>query len=325
MTLQNVIENMKMMFPRATESMIIKELDVAQRRFAAKTRILEAVGELSDIDTYISFSLPSDFLSLKGVYFYDSDDDPIYIQDLTIAAEVHDVNDTKKLTFRSIDLTPITEIPTSVGSIQIEYYRYPTAITARSSTLEIGEEYWEVLEMMAMVKFYKMFPTKVQVGNQIYDRVDWRAIGTLQKEIRQYELDAVVERNVGRDDRKYDVSIYTHAGEQYEALRSKVSGGTIQVEGGDVSYTKYYRITVDSSDESVTVESKSGFGTINVAVTKATPVITVTSPSNEFTSDPATWVWSNQGIRYTWDNAGQITFTPHSTSWGVVEIEIYIY
>lgn len=324
MTLANIVEKLQMMFPRATESMLVKEIDTAQKKFVNRTRLLRDVGELSSITSYISFALPSNFSSLIGIYYYDSDDNPIYEEELTIAAEVHRVSDSKKLTFRSTTLTPITALPTTIDSIQIDYYKAPDAIVTRNSTLSIPEYYWEALEMMAMVSLMKMFPTKVEVNGRVYDRIDYSSIRTLQQDIREYEKDAHRERNIGDDDRPYDVRIYSHAGQQYEAKRSKVTGSVIQIEGGDVSYTKYYRVTV-VDDDTYEVQQTSGFGTINVAVTAATPVITITSPSNEFTDDPATWVLSNQETPYTWDNAGQITFTPYSTSFGTVEIEIFIY
>ena len=329
MTVQNMIEKLMRMFPEASEQFIVKEVDVAQRRFCDATNLLTEVGDLSNITSYISFSMPSDFKSLMGVYYYDSDDNPVYGEDLTIAAEVHTVSDTKKLTFRSTNLTPITEIPTSISSIQIEYYKYPTAISNRYSTLSIGEEYWAALEKMVMIELFKMYPRAVNVGGAVYESVDWKGIAILEKEVRAYELKAKAEKNIAYDDRMYEIIPCDYAGDRYRTLRSKVSGTTIAIEGGDVSYAKLIRIIVDDNTDTYAsyynVEEKSGFGTINVAVDTGVPSITVTSPSNEFTADPATWVFSNQGMRYSYDNAGQITFTPWSESWGTVEIVIYIY
>lgn len=324
MTLQNMVESLKASFPEASESMIIKEIDVAQRKFVSRTRLLKDVGELSNITSYISFTLPTNFKSLMGIYYYDSNDDPIYEQDLTITAEVHTVGSNKKLTFRSTNFTPIDSLPTNIDSIQIEYYKFPTAITARSSTLTIPEQYWEALEMMVMIKFMKMFPREIESNNRIFKAIDFGAIRELQRDVAMYIRDAIEERNIGDDDRAYDVDTCLMSSLNYGPLRSKVTSDIIQIEGGDVSYTKYYRVIV-VDDNTSEVQQTSGFGTINVAVTAATPVITITSPSNEFTDDPATWVRTNQETPYVWDNAGQITFTPYSTSFGTVEIEIYIY
>ena len=331
MTLQNMIESLKASFPEATESMIVKEIDVAQRKFVSRTRLLRDVGELSNITTYISFTLPTDFKSLIGIYYYDENDDPIYEEDLTIAAEVHRVGTNKKLTFRSTNFTPIDNLPTNISSIQIDYYKFPTAITARSSTLSIPEQYWEALEMMVMIKFMKMFPREIESNNRIFKAIDFGSIRELQREVAAYERDAIEERNVGDDDRAYEVNTCTMIGRGHKPLRSKVTGTTIAIEGGDVSYTKYYRVLVsdsldyDSGTKYYEVQSTSGFGTINVTVTPATPIITIASPSNEFTDEPATWVRTNQETPYVWNDAGSIDFTPYSSSWGVLEIEIYIY
>jgi len=324
MTLQTIFEKLKVMFPRATEQLIIQEIDVAQKRFVTRTKILKQAGELSGITSYISFALPDDFKSLRGIYYYDSDGNPIYEEELTIAAEVHIVSSQKKLTFRSTTLTPISSLPAEIAYIQIEYYKSPTAITTRNSTFSIPEDYWSTIEKMVMIELHRMFPRAMEVNGRTYESIDWKGIERLEFGVRRDELQAIADRNVGDDDRDYDVSFYSHAGEHYKALRSRTTASTISIEGEDLTYSKYYRVIVED-DNSYEVQSKTGFGTINVAVTAGTPVITITSPSNEFTSDPATWVYSNQGTPYIWNSAGSITFTPYSTDWGTMEIEIYIY
>lgn len=325
MTLGNIVENVMLAFPRATEAQIIKEVDVAQRKFVARTRLLKEVGELSGIDSYISFSLPNNFKSLISINYYDSNDAPIYEEELDIAAEIHTVSGSKKITFRSTTLTPISEIPSSIDSIQLEYYKYPDAITTTSSSLSIAEEYWEALENMVMIKLYKIYPQTVVSEKGSYSMIDWRAIAFLQKQVEAYERKAEIERNVGSDDRPYDIQIYTHAGEQYISKRTKITATTITIEGSEVAYTKFFRaIAVD--DDSYEVQEASGW-TVDptIAVVSGTPAITITSAGNEFTVDPATWVYNNQNAGYSWDNAGQITIRPDSTSFGTMEIVVYIY
>jgi len=311
-TVKNMVENIRQVFPQIGETQVLKEIDKAQKEFATETEILSAHGELSAPSTNISWSLPSSCASVYSIEAFDSDELPVDLSDESITYTI----DQGVLTFIDTDETVITGLPTTIDSIYINYYEYPTLIDGVSDSLDIPEKFHPAIEHKVLETLYSRFPTlTIQSQQGVSQSVDWNAVKYHNGEYNRLRVEAKKYKNINQDQIPKTYS-YDFLGNPSMISRTKPgSGGTIIAPLSSV-YSKYVRV-VATSPSTTSVGIPYGFGTISTSIVAG--VVYVTS-SAEFT--PTMFINTNQGINYSYISTSSIEFYPPA-SWGTLVIEIY--
>jgi len=175
MDLLPYIESVQKLFPTVRKTEIIKQFDTSQKKFVDETKILTAIGELSDIDTYIKWTLPADFRGLKEVNYYDDDGYPIY-EETTIGVDA--IIDGDYIYFHTITGEELeSELPTEIDSVQIVYYKSPTDITAEGSSFSIDEEFRDYLKEDVLASLYSANPVNfIDRGGNPVSGVNFNAV-----------------------------------------------------------------------------------------------------------------------------------------------------
>lgn len=308
MTLQHIYETAKQIFPQIGETQIVQEADRAQKELARDTEILETTVSLSSPSTNVVWSLPSDFLKVERIDYYDSSDNPLYVgNDIYIDYEVEQ----DKIFFRGTNSTNITGLPSDVSTVYLRYSKLPLSLSNISSSLSIDEQYHEGVLAKVMERLYARFPTVSIEGGRI---IDWRAVDYWKGEYNDVRLQAKRDKNNKTND-DINVVSYPHGGDFYLQKRVKDSSGG-SVAGTLVGFSKYVKITA-TSPSTVSVGTPIGFSSVSASESGGT--ISVTT-SAEFSVN--TFVVPNQNINYSYISSSQIDLYPPS-NWGTLVVEIY--
>jgi len=156
MTTIEIIESIQQVFTKLLESQVLLEMETAQNRFARKTRMLQKIGNLTNLTTNVSWSLSSDFVHLYEVELYNSSSQSLNKTDENIDWLI----DNNRLIFYATDAdgagntTKITTIPTSISSILVRYSHLPTALTTRSVALDIDVQFAPAVMYGALSTLY---------------------------------------------------------------------------------------------------------------------------------------------------------------------------
>lgn len=140
MTLLSIIERVTSKFPNITPMEIVNDVNRLQKEFAEETRILVKVAALSGYSqTTVTYNLPADLCELESVTLKDS-----LGNDLGDELVSYSVNN-GQITFYGIDGYTITEMPTDIASIDLEYTYYPATLDAQAEVPEIPEQFHDFL------------------------------------------------------------------------------------------------------------------------------------------------------------------------------------
>lgn len=325
MTTQSIVENILLVFPKADEQLIVKDLDDAQKLFCTETGILEERGSLSSPSSNVAWNLPSNFRELTDLVFYDSDGEPLYNgSDFQYGYEI----EFGKFYIYSKTSTPITGLNSDISTAYIHYKKVPTTIATRNTALEIEDDFTKALEHYLLADYFGKYPTEItmMVRNEPVTRM-MRDVRMADWHLRRYErLKLKAERYVNSKDKgEGQAQNYQHAGAQVlpRRVNDSVLGSTTitQIEALTEIYTKYIRFTLDSSGSDgaqTPTTAMIGYSTVTGTVSSNTFTLASTA---EFEKDTQVII-NNKRATYVWNSTSQIVFTLPA-GWGVVEIEIY--
>ncbi len=158
MTVQNIIEQAILVFPTISESLAIKELSDAQKKFAYESRILRTSDDLESIASNNTFTLPTDCLQLIRVAFYDIDGNELIYGD--VRWKIEDSN----IIFYST-LSTFTGFPTIVNKVTLFYIKEADDLTSVSSVLEVPTMFTEGVQAKMMERLYSMYPVDIVTQN----------------------------------------------------------------------------------------------------------------------------------------------------------------
>ncbi len=314
MTVNNIIEEVKQIFPEISESQIIKTIDYAQKKYAGEVGILRKSGELTDISSNITWVLPSDCKQVIDITFYDSNDMPLYMDDLGLLYQIV----FSKITFLKSDGTKLSNIPDSVSSVYIDYEYYPETISGVDDTLEIDEELHGAILSEVLRSLFSKIPVDVLTRDGVIKSRDWSAVQYHGAEYSKYVTKGKARAEVGKDGIDADIT-YDKLGNPIIARRQNLGiGSTVNFNTLNTVFTKYIRFTA-TSPSTVTISEQFGWGE-----TLATPSITngVISVTGTAVFSNGTFVNPNQNINYSYISSSQIDLYPPS-SWGTLVVEIY--
>lgn len=322
MTLQQLVEGVEQVFPfKGTgigRTQILKEFDLAQKTLCSEAGLLEESGSLADVDTYISWNLPSDFVRLKQVDLYDSDGYPLYIGNLSIDYEIYD----GQIHFFSVTETPLASMPSTIAYIVLRYEKMPSDITSVTSTVDIDEVEYPAMEAFVFKRLFSRvrLPKYVDKNGETISMIDTTSLNYWDKEYYRLKVEAKRRNNL-QDDTKRSSTFYKTAGATYLIKRTKEETiSEITIPSYSSLYTKYVRFSA-TAPGTLTEIYKFGYG--DLAYEMDGNDIKVTS-DGEFGVE--TWGDDTQNSSHAYVDANTFTFTPETLGdWGTTIIEIWEY
>ena len=288
MTIQQHVQEISQVFPKLLQSQIIKDLDVAQKKFIEETFYLETYYSLNGLSTNTSWLLPHIFNVLKEILLYDINGDPLYLSDYQLDYEI----EFGYLFFKSVTSSPLISIPTAIAYIYIGFYVKAQPLTSLTDTYSVNDEHVDGIVAKVYKDYYAKFPVEIMVqrgvtaGEIIHTR-DFNAV--------KYWASVEVENRVMAKrwvNRKNDTTTgsainYGSAGNFELPLRTRqIGAGTLQPLGN--LFSKYFKFTATNG---IPIVSNYSFGwttipTVSYSVGTGThpDVFTITSSDSEFTN-----------------------------------------
>ena len=210
MTVQQMIESVKQIFPQVLETQIAIEIDSAQKEFCRKSRILRKVASLSSLTSQAQWSVPADFVHLYRVMLYDSNGQVI---DKT-NAQLDWIVEAGILIIYSTSSSVISSIPTTVSTIYVRYSHLPGAIEDRADSFDVDDaDYLEGIYAYVMKSMYSKFPVPIGIsrdGTPMYG-LHIQMIRYWEREGRSTELLAKKVLNMA-DSTEREAQYYGYAG-----------------------------------------------------------------------------------------------------------------
>lgn len=322
MTLQQLVEGVEQNFPLeetgVSRTQILKEFDLAQKTLCSEAGLLEESGSLSDVTSYISWSLPSNFVRLNQVDLYDSDGDPLYIENLSMDFEVYDGS----IHFFSTSTTPLSSMPSTVAYIVLRYEKMPSDIESITSTVDIDEVEYPAMEAFVYKRLYSKvrLPKYVDKDGNVIKTIDTTSLNYWDREYFRLKVEAKRRNNL-LDNTERNAVYYKSAGQTYFVKRTKeVSIDTVSIASYSSLYSKYVRFTATSPGTFVE-DYKHGFGDLTYSMDGNDIVI---ESDDEFTT--TMWADDIQNSSFNYVDTGEFRFTPEPLgAWGTTVIELWLY
>lgn len=316
MLVKNAFEQIYELFPSVLESAIIKDIDLAQKELANDTNILTALGSLASPTANFAWTLPSDFLTLTDLAFYDSTGNPYYLGEDSIEHEI----EFGKLYFKSMDSEEIIVLPSGISSAYLHYVKRPASITSLSDSFTIDEELHDGIVCKVLQKYFAKYPVDTVAQGQVIKARDWNAVRYYQGESNKFIRKGKILKSKKEDSRKEPI-FYPHAGKIELPRRNYDSSVAIVIPGIVSSYSKYSFITCIEGQTSGTVSGTTGFGTITATISGNT--ITLVSTSADFVQGEVGIQQTNELIGWVITDAYTITMTA-DTGWLKTKIQLYV-
>jgi hypothetical protein len=322
MTLQQLVEGVEQVFPKKEtgigRTQILKEFDLAQKTLCSEAGLLESSGSLADVDTYTSWSLPSDFVKLKQVDLYDSDGYPLYIGNLSIDFEVYN----GQIHFYSTTTTPLASMPSTISYIILRYEKMPSDIESVTSTVNIDEVEYPAMEAFVFKRLFSRvrMPRYVDKNGEIVSAIDSSSLKYWSEEYYRLKVESKRRNNL-LDDTVRSATFYKTAGASYFLKRNKEEEiSEITIPSYSSLYSKYVRFSA-TSPGTLTEIYRFGYGDLTYEMDGND--VKVTS-SAEFGVE--TWGDDTQNSSHAYVDANTFTFTPEPLlDWGTTIIEIWEY
>ena len=314
-TLQS-IESIQQIFPNLSRNQIRLDLDIAQKLLASETGEIKTRASLSNISTNFAWALPSGFIGIEDLVFYDSDNNPKYPSDFHYKYEI----ELGKLFIFTTESTPITGLDSSISSAYIHYRELPATLTTESTSMEMAEQFRDACESYVFGKYFAKFPVEMFSNGQIIKALNIQAAQLHKNEYEKLRLK--LKKYLGSQIKTSgEAQYYQHAGAQVLPRRpnDSTSGTTVSIAALSDLYAKYayYKITPALSDP-VLPTIQINYDTIACSISGDSIILTSTG---DF--DAETIInFSNQDCTYTYDSSSQITITAPS-GWTNASFEIY--
>ena len=302
MTVQSAFEEIHELFPYQTDTAIYRDLDSAQKEFANETKVLTAVGSLSDISTNFAWALPSDCIEVYELRAYDGSYEPVYFGEEQLAWEV----DNGRLYIYSLSSTPISAVPSTISYIYIPYKKSPTTVSSSSSTFTLNEKYHKAIVAKVLAEYFAKYPSMSTPSGMIRD---WNAVKYWTGIYSHLRIEAKKDANNAKGKSSGEGQQYAFGGKFELPLRdydSAVSTTTTTALVGLSSiYSKFVIFTIVEGEATGTNLGQYGYtGTISCAI--ATNVATITSTASDFGAYVDVEL-SNEDMGWTRTDASNIT------------------
>lgn len=224
MTVKNAIEILGITFD-VDKTLINLMLDEAQKEFVRRTEILEGFAELTNIGSNTAWSLPSDFIRVEEVMYYDSNGKPVYEQDMNIQLKWKVRNG--EIHFYSSSGGTITGLPSVIDKAYIRYTRKPKSVFdvtgAWTQEFEVPEDYHGAIISKAREKLFRTIPVEVMASDgSIRKAIDRSGIRDNWEVFEYWVKEAKKEKN-SKGKKGYDVVLYPDAG-KYELPKETLKG-----------------------------------------------------------------------------------------------------
>lgn len=171
MIFQQIVENIREVFPDKTETQVKIDINTAQKAFAQKTRCNIKDADLTLNGTLI-LSYPSDMIVPVSIQAFDAATAGNKLDDIlewTVTrgkVELIDLADSDSLT-----------MPADVKRLSMKYSAYPAALTTDTQVPDLPSEFHEALEYAILAKYAQ------KAGK-------WQQARELNNMLRQKEHDA---------------------------------------------------------------------------------------------------------------------------------------
>ena len=313
-TLQ-LIESIRQVFPGVPRNQIRLDLDTAQKILASETGTLTTRASLSSIATNFAWALPTGFISLKDLVFYDSSDNPKYSGDYNYKYEI----ELGKLFIYSLTSTPITGLNTEISSAYLHYEKLPDTLTNESTAMEIAEQFRDANESYVLSKYFGKFPIDFVSRGEVVKTINLQLAQWHESRYEKLKIKLKRYFNSLQTTGDGTVQNYQHAGSHILPRRPNDStySSTISIPALTELYTKYvyYKITTTGDfDPDIQIN----YSTISCSVIGDTITLTSTGDFSVGTIIN----FSNEDCGYTYDSSSQITITAPS-GWTNASFEMY--
>lgn len=312
MTVYNLTEEIKQVFPQLSETQIVKLINNAHKELAGETKQLKARAQLSDISTNFAWDLPSDFVEFTAIRAYDSSDKPYYISDKGLEFEIEfDI-----LYAKSLTSTPITAIPSEISKLYLHYVKSASAITLISDFFEIDERLHGGIKARVLQNLFATIPTDVNIGGQAGKLINLQAASYWEKQYERY-LDKAGRLAHKKENTPGGAIFYPYAGKFNLPERpndnSPATITTSNLSGLSAIYSKYAMLTVVEGQDAGTLIGQFGFtGTISATISGNT--ITIVSTESDFEQGVLRVEQANESIGWEFTDNFTLTFTAE-TGW----------
>lgn len=317
MTTQSAMEEIHELFPNQTDTAIYRDLDSAQKEFANATKVLTAIGSLSDISTNFAWALPSDCIEVYDLRAYDSNYEPVHLGEEQLNWEIEN----GKLYIYSLSSTAISAVPTAITYIYIHYKKSPSTVSSSSSSFTVNEKYHKGVVAKVLSEYFAKYPTLPIQGGMARD---WNAVNYWQGIYNQHRLEAKRDANNAQYSGSGDSIYYPFGGKFELPMRDYDTSASTTTVAGLVGlssvYSKFVIISAVEGESTGTNLGQYGYtGTITCAI--STNTITITSTASDF----GVYVdceRSNNDINWTRTDASTITLSAY-TGWTRTKILVY--
>ena len=194
MTVRNLVEEIQLVFPQVGVTMILKELNNAQNKFAFESRVLRGSSQLTTITSTYNYTLPTDFYSLLRIDYFDSSRKRLDFVDMIYKVEGG------YITFNSRNTTSFTGFSSTVNNIIIRYVKKPTEITGftvtstlgvvSEATLDIPDLFTEGVQAKILERLYTLFPVPIATQNGVTQGINMQAVSHFNKVYRENVMQA---------------------------------------------------------------------------------------------------------------------------------------
>jgi len=159
MTIYQIFELCQVEVPQAGETMILSILNEKIKDFAHSSEIYKRTGDITIVANTVEYTLATEFTDIDGekivkIDFLDSDSEQVE----SIYQLKYDIFE-GKIRFYSYLGNSITEIPSAIYYIRIQYVAVPATKTINSTLTEIDSQFHEGLRAGVMATLYKLYAT----------------------------------------------------------------------------------------------------------------------------------------------------------------------
>lgn len=270
MIIKSKVEEIRKVFPTVLEAEIIKSLNIYQKDYVNETSYLEDYVELADIHLGMSWNLPSDYNRFKEILMYDTNGNPLYMEDFYMTYEI----DYGILYFKTTDTNNITKLSDGIATVYLGYYKSPGELSTIGDSFSVNDDHIPGIMAKVYKEYYAKYPVDILVnkgvnaGEVIHNR-DFNAVNFWATQEVDYRRKGKRWVNRKNDDGKHDVINYGMAGkfELPKRVDALSASSTLSISGTGYAgiYSKYVLFTVTTSSVTTTI-SPVGYGSVTASV-----------------------------------------------------------
>jgi hypothetical protein len=226
MTLENLIEEVRTVFPNVGVMRIIKTADRAQKILCEDTHCLMGIAELTDPTSYVAWGIPDDFVALDRIRVYDSSNDPVYLGEDNLKYKVED----GYIIFYATTSTTISTLPSNYTTVNAHYFKRPATLDDIDDTFDIDEAFHEALLAKVFERMHAMNLTPISAeGEVVRMGINTPILRYWASQYNDRKIAAMRKANMRGRKGKFRIQPYYHGGNMQvvEYTQSGASGSTL--------------------------------------------------------------------------------------------------